>query len=121
VLLDTCVVIDILRGKPDAVGFLGDLTARPSVSAVSIAEVFAGLRSQREELAARSFFRDCHQLSLSPVIAETGGMMLRHYKASHGTDVPDALIAATAEHHGLTLATLNVKHFPMFKKLKPAY
>ena len=31
------------------------------------------------------------------------------------------LIAATAEHHGLDLATLNVKHFPMFKRLKAAY
>ena len=33
----------------------------------------------------------------------------------------DAIIAATAEHHGLRLATLNVKHFPMFPKLKRAY
>jgi len=32
-----------------------------------------------------------------------------------------AYIAATAEHHGLKLATLNVKHFPMFPKLKRAY
>ena len=30
-------------------------------------------------------------------------------------------VAATAEHHGLELATLNVKHFPMFKRLKAAY
>jgi predicted nucleic acid-binding protein len=40
---------------------------------------------------------------------------------SHGIDIPDAIIAATAEHHGLKLATLNVRHFPMFRKLKPAY
>ena len=40
---------------------------------------------------------------------------------SHGIDIPDAIIAATAEHHGLRLATLNVKHFPMFPKLKRAY
>ena len=45
----------------------------------------------------------------------------RHFQASHGLDVSDALIAATAEQHGLALATLNIKHFPMFKGLKRPY
>lgn len=94
---------------------------RPTVSAVSIAEVFAGSGSQREEMATRQFFRDCHQLSLSPAIAEPAGMMPRHFRASHRMDVPDAMIATIAEHHGLALATLNVKHFPMLENLKAAY
>lgn len=46
---------------------------------------------------------------------------MRHYRASHAIDLPDALIAAAAEHHGLTLATLNVKHFPMLNGLRRAY
>ena len=46
---------------------------------------------------------------------------MRHFHKSHGIDIPDALIAATAEHHELRLATLNVKHFPMFPKLRRAY
>jgi predicted nucleic acid-binding protein len=45
----------------------------------------------------------------------------RVFAPSHGLDDVDAIIAATAEHHGLRLATLNVKHFPMFPKLKRAY
>ncbi len=49
------------------------------------------------------------------------GVFSRLYEPSHGLDDIDALIAATAEHHGLRLATLNVKHFPMFPKLKRAY
>jgi predicted nucleic acid-binding protein len=31
------------------------------------------------------------------------------------------VIAATAEQLGLPLATLNVRHFPMFPELEPAY
>jgi predicted nucleic acid-binding protein len=46
---------------------------------------------------------------------------MRHFHRSYGIDIPDAIIAATAEHHGLELATLNLKHFPMFPRLKPAY
>jgi len=31
------------------------------------------------------------------------------------------VIAATALEHGLALATLNVRHFPMFEALEPPY
>ena len=54
-------------------------------------------------------------------IAARAGVFVRLYGGSHSIDDPDAIIAATAEHHGLRLATLNVKHFPMFPKLKRAY
>jgi predicted nucleic acid-binding protein len=46
---------------------------------------------------------------------------MRHCRGSHDVQLGDALLAATADHHGLELATLNVKHFPMFRRLKPAY
>ena len=48
-------------------------------------------------------------------------MLVRLFGRSHSVELGDALIAATAEHHDLKLATLNVRHFPMFKRLKPAY
>ena len=47
--------------------------------------------------------------------------LFERHGSSHAVEIPDAIIAATAEHHGLKLATLNVKHFPMFPKLKRAY
>ena len=120
-LLDTCVVIDHLRGRVEASDFISRLETRPTVSTVTIAEVFAGLRSQGAEQVARSFFVSCEVLPVDLFVAEAGGNLKRHYQASHGMDLGDALIAATAEHHGLSLATLNVRHFPMFKGLKAAY
>ena len=59
--------------------------------------------------------------SVDKKIAEAAGRLVKHYQPSHGLDDIDALIAATAEAHGLKLATVNVKHFPMFPRLKPAY
>ena len=120
-LLDTCIAIDWLRGKTPASSFISSLGDKPSVAVVTLAEVFHGLKSQRAETAARIFFSRCDLRGVNPVIAEAAGTHLRHYRASHGTEWADALIAATAEHHGLELATLNVKHFPMFKRLKAAY
>jgi predicted nucleic acid-binding protein len=60
-------------------------------------------------------------LSVTPFIAEAAGHAMRHFKKSHDLDIADALIGATAEEHGLQLATLNVKHFPMLPRLRPAY
>ena len=120
-LLDTCVVIDFLRGDSDAREFVQSLDARPYISAVTLTEIFAGLRSQKEERIARDFFAECKVLPLDAATSERAGVLLRHYGASHNIDVPDALIAATVEQHGLSLATLNLKHFPMIAKLKRPY
>lgn len=58
---------------------------------------------------------------VNAAIAQRTGQFIKHYKFSHGIDDFDAVIAATAEHFELKLATLNLKHFPMFPQLKPAY
>ena len=121
ILVDTNILIDFLRGSSAAVAWLDALDERPAISAISVLELYAGARSQRDE---RDIIALREQLSCLPIgeeIAERAGAIMRHYRMSHGIDIPDALIAATAEHHGLKLATLNVKHFPMFRKLKPAY
>ena len=121
ILIDTNIVIEFLRGSLNATAWFDALDARPAISAVSVLELYAGARGQRDE---RDIVAVRQQLSCLPIgeeIGERAGSIMRHFHKSHGIDIPDALIAATAEHHGLRLATLNVKHFPMFPKLKRAY
>jgi predicted nucleic acid-binding protein len=84
-------------------------------------ELYSGARTQREERRIDTLLASFDRVAIDDSIFRLAGSLLRHYRASSGIDFPDALIAATAEHHGLELATLNVKHFPMFKGLKPAY
>ncbi len=121
ILIDTNIVIEFLRGSLNAAAWFDALDERPAISAISVLELYAGVRSQRDE---RDIVAVRQQLSCLPIgeeIAEDAGSFMRHFHKSHGIDIPDAIIAATAEHHGLRLATLNVKHFPMFPKLKRAY
>lgn len=120
-LLDTCVVIDHLRARPVAVAFVTALEAQPAVCVATVAEVLSGLRSQKEAAGVRRFFASTRLIGIDEAVAIQAGNLLRHYRASHGLDLPNAIIAATAEHLGLKLATLNVKHYPMFPRLKPAY
>jgi predicted nucleic acid-binding protein len=47
--------------------------------------------------------------------------MRRHRRSHAAIGVADYLIAATADTEGLELATLNVKHFPMFPGLRAPF
>ena len=58
---------------------------------------------------------------VSAEIAKTGGLYKRDYGKSHGVGLADAILAATAEAENTELKTLNRKHYPMLKGLKPAY
>ena len=46
-------------------------------------------------------------------IGRRAGGYLRQFHRSHGLDIGDALIAATAAVHGCALWTCNRKHYPM--------
>ncbi|HTM86161.1 MAG TPA: VapC toxin family PIN domain ribonuclease, partial [Mycobacterium sp.] len=55
-------------------------------------------------------------------IAVRAGELGRLWRPSYsGIGTADLVIAATAELAGAALVTLNVRHFPMFEGLKPAY
>ena len=120
-LLDTCVVIDVLRGHDAARAFVEGLTGAPSVCAVTATEIVAGCRNaqERRQIDSLLSYYEVHEVGLE--IASVAGDFVREYGSSHGTDPLDALIAATAKVHGLPLATLNLKHFPMFVGLKRPY
>lgn len=54
-------------------------------------------------------------------IARLGGLYKRDYGKSHGVGLADAIVAATATMEDAELKTLNVKHYPMFSGIQPAY
>jgi predicted nucleic acid-binding protein len=54
-------------------------------------------------------------------VSTTAGEFGRRFRRSHALADPDLLVAATAERLGLPLATRNVRDYPMFPGLEPAY
>lgn len=121
VLLDTNIVIDHLRGRQAATSYVSSLRRPPALSVITVMEIYAGARNRDEERQIDRLVSGSKLLDVTADIARVAGQFIKHYERSHGLDDADALIAATAEHHALALATLNVKHFPMLRGLKPAY
>lgn len=123
ILIDTDVLIAHLRGIDVARDWL--LSARRSsplaVSVVSITELTGGMRSgeRRDVALLLSAFR---VEPVSELVARRAGEFIRTYRRSHsGIGIADYLIAATVDHRGMSLATLNVRHFPMFDDLAPPF
>jgi len=121
VLCDTTVIIDLLRGFEPAADWARSLAARPACSEVTRVEVLRGLRTQ-ERRATERLFGALSWIPLDEAIARRAGGLGRTWRRSHqGIATADLIIAATAEELGLELATLNVKHFPMFEGLTAPY
>ena len=60
-----------------------------------------------------STFSTLHFLSFTEEIAVKAGSYLQTYAKSHGVEIADALIAASAFNAQAKLFTLNKKHYPM--------
>ncbi len=118
-LFDTDMLIDDLRGLPDAVAAVESRIAGACLSAMTVAEIYQGVRDgerARVDCTISSFM----VLPITEEIAEVGGLLRREHK-SQGAGLADCLIAATALIHGLKLQTLNVRHFSILKLVEAPY
>ncbi len=120
-LLDTDVLIDYLRGEPQAITYLEERAEPLLLSSITVAELFAGVRDGEERNVLNNFVRAFEVVAVNSEIAERGGLIRRDYKKSHNTGLADAIIAATAEHKQASLVTLNGKHFPMLDGVVTPY
>lgn len=114
-LLDSTVIIDALRGRP-AKARLEGLRRRgiqPWVCAISVEEIWRGLRSG-EEQAIRMFFGAVRVAPIGVPEGERAGTWRRQY-AEEGITLhqADCLIAAAAVEIDAPLATANTTDFPM--------
>jgi predicted nucleic acid-binding protein len=115
-LLDTSVIVDVLNEKKNRRLLLKQLVAQGHILAccpINVAEVCAGMRAKEEE-KTRVLIGSLEYFPISLAVAELGGLLKRdHRRAGATLSLTDAMIAAVAIHHQVTLITDNVKDFPM--------
>lgn len=121
ILLDTDVLVDFFRGHSKALAFVNAQSDRIILSSIVVAELYAGVKGDAEQVALEDFISLFRVIPVDAKIAKTGGLYKRDYAKSHGVGLADAILAATAEAENAELKTLNTKHYPMFKGLRPAY
>lgn len=118
ILLDTTVLIDVIRGDPAALRWLDELRDLPSCSELTRTEVLRGMRSPERSATSRLL----DELEWHPVdraVSSRAGALGRRYRAGHDLGLVDLVIAATAQVNELPLVTSDVRHFPMFELTAP--
>ena len=121
-IVDSSVLIDVSRGRADAISYLeaaADAGELWSVTPVRT-ELWVGARPDEmaliDSLLARLRWQD-----VTVSIADLAGTYADRYRQSHRISFIDLALAAAATELDAALATLNVRHFPMFPDLQPPY
>ena len=116
VFLDTDVIINILRKKPETINkfkFLIDKKARFFISPIVIAEIYHGAR-EKEYKQIEELFSFFEVLDIDTQIGFIAGQYANKYsRAFNKISLEDYLIAASVKVYNLTLWTYNKKHYPM--------
>ena len=118
VIVDTDVLIWILRGREDIIGKFKKLVEETDgeiyLTPIQVAEIYAGARPS-ELSKIENFLNSFEVLELNKEIGKRAGEIVNKYGKSHGVKLSDAFIAAAAEYYNGRLWTLNVKHYPSVK------
>ena len=118
-IIDTDVLIDAANGHEDATSFLvRQQIVGVQISIISAMELVVGCRDKIELTQTQKFLQDCTVLPVRAAASQIAYQLIESFYLSHGLVMADALIAATAIEHDLTLYTRNTRHFRMIPQLK---
>ena len=117
-MFDTDVLIWASRGNLRAARII-DAAADRALSIVSLMELLQGARSKLEVRQVQQSLRQLQFriLPLSESIGAAAAALIEQHALTHGIQLADALIAATAIASGYPLCTGDVKHFRPIRAL----
>jgi predicted nucleic acid-binding protein len=113
-VLDTNIIIDLLRGYPQAAIFLMSMGFIPIfISEPTHLEILQGYRDEAEKAKFLNLLNTSSILTLqfSEAIGEEACKLMEQHSLSSGLHTMDAIIAATVKIHDECLCTGNIKHF----------
>ncbi len=119
ILIDSDVLIWLTRGHAGAGTRLGQINLW-RISTITYLELAQGCRSKEELQRVKRGLavQQTQIIPLTPAISESAMILVDAHALGSGLQLADALIAATALEHGLTLLTANVRHFTAIEALR---
>lgn len=117
-LIDSDVLIDVLRKVPLAVEIMENLLNKGpvAVSVVSRMETIQGCLNRESQQQAERLLKRLNVVGLDARIATRADQLVTHYFLSHRLVVADALIAATAIEYNLPLLSKNQNDYRFLDK-----
>lgn len=114
-VLDSDIVIWILRGDEKVISALDDLVgkSKTGVSTITIAEIYK-FAFPSEFFKTAEVIEQHQVFNLTSGIAKEAGLYWNQFhKQLLNLNLIDTIVAATAKAYNAALVTLNTRHFPM--------
>lgn len=110
-LLDTDILIDLLRRHPPAVAWFATLTEVPGVPGLVVMELIQGCTNAADLRAVTKLVKPLRVVWPTEADCRRALADVTHYRLAHHLGALDALIGACTIGLGATLCTFNVKHY----------
>jgi len=118
-LLDTCILIDYLRGEQSVYDLLvNNSNINLSMSTVTMMELIIGALNKREVYYIQKAFQKINIIYIDNDISKSAEELIMKYSKSHNLQINDALIAATSIKLNVELITYNVSDFKFIPNVK---
>jgi predicted nucleic acid-binding protein len=113
VVIDTDILIDFGRDKKDAVQSMAILEKKYQLttSVITAMELYTGCRSKRDLNKVEDLIADLRIRLVSKSISKRAFDLMKKFRSSHGVEINDMLIAATAVEIGAKMISKNQKHY----------
>ena len=118
ILLDTNILIEILKGKQETIHKVQNLNMTLAISSISVMELYYGALNKVELNQLEKFVSLFNILQLNENISTQATKLVKMYAKSHNLDIPDSLIASTALVNKCKLFTYNVKDFKYIENIE---
>ncbi len=118
ILLDTNILIEVLKNNEEIVRLLNGMQEEFAISSITQMELYYGAFNKAEIRKLEKFFANFEIIYLNEEIARVATDLIKRYAKSHNLDIPDSLIAASAIVHNCTLFTLNKRDFWYIDNIK---
>lgn len=119
ILCDTNILISSFNGKESSIKQLEIIGLdKIVISAITVMELLQGMGNRQELSLMKKKLQFYDVIHLNKEISSIAISLVEEYKLSHGLQIADAIIAASAIACELPLFTYNLKDFNFIKKLE---
>lgn len=118
-LIDTDILIDVANQDTTAQQRLAteSQTAILGISIITVMELLVGCRNKNEQQALNKFLQQFEICPMSEQASDKATELMQTYTLSHGLQIPDALIAATALALNIPLLSKNQRDYRFIDNL----
>lgn len=117
-IVDTNILIELFKGNDVVLPKLVEVSPDTiALSAVTAMELYCGALNKLELQRIRKNLGAFHLCHITQEISAKSIELISRYSKSHGLQIPDAIIAATALELSSPLMTLNIKDFRFIEGL----